>query len=85
MPVAAVPVAQPPARLADSPGAHLHDQAALLGHRKELVGREQPALGMLPADERLGSDHLAVFEVHDGLVEEPQLPALQPALKLLLD
>ena len=35
--VAAVPVAQPPARLADRPGAHLHDQAALLGDRKELV------------------------------------------------
>ena len=37
--VAAVPVAQPAARLADRPRAHLHDQAALLGDRKELVRR----------------------------------------------
>ena len=83
--VAAVPVAQPPTGLADRPGAHLHDQAALLGHGKELVRREQSALGVLPADECLGADHLAGVEVHERLVEEPQLATLESVLKLLLD
>ena len=40
---------------------------------------------MLPPDERLGAHHLAVVEVHERLVEEPQLAALESVLKLLLD
>ncbi len=50
-----------------------------------MSGREQAALGVLPADQCLGADHLAVVEVHERLVEEPQLAALETVLELLLD
>src|SRR5215204_4477615 len=40
---------------------------------------------MLPANQRLGADHLAAVEAHERLVEEPQLAALETVLELLLD
>ncbi len=82
---AALPVAQPAAGLPDDPGADVDDQPALLGNVKEGVRREQAALGMLPAEQRLGADQSPRREVDLRLVEEPQLAALEPALKLLLD
>src|ERR1700754_557426 len=48
-----------PARGAEDPLAERDDEVALLGDRDELARAEQPALGMLPADERLDRGHPA--------------------------
>jgi hypothetical protein len=40
---------------------------------------------VLPAHQRLGADHVAAVEVHERLVEEPQLAVVERALELLLD
>ena len=50
---ASIVVAQADARLAQHPFADAFDQARFLGNRDELVGRDQPALGVLPAQQRL--------------------------------
>ena len=47
-------------RLAQHPLADRQHQAALLGHRDELVGHQQAALRVVPADQRLGADQRAV-------------------------
>ena len=48
------------AGLAQDPFADRDDEAALLGERNEVAGRDQAALRMLPAHQRLEADDLAV-------------------------
>ena len=67
------------AGLAQGPRADLQDQGALLGDRDELARREQPALGVLPAHERLDRVQRAAVERHDRLVVEPQLSGVERA------
>ncbi len=45
-----------PARLLDHPRADRHDEPGLLGDVDELAGHEQPALGMVPSQQRLDAD-----------------------------
>ena len=42
-----------------------HDQSGTFGDRHELVGRDVAVLRMVPADQRLGADHLARAEVDE--------------------
>ena len=56
------------------PFAQGHDQADLLGNRDEFGGRDQAALGMLPADQRLAAGDPSVLEVDERLVVELELP-----------
>ena len=56
------------AGLAEDPAADRQDRAVLLGDLDELVGHDQAALGMLPADERLDAGEPAGREVDDRLV-----------------
>ena len=44
-------------RLGDDPRADRPDQPVLLGERDETVGRDVPALGMPPAQQRLHREH----------------------------
>ena len=44
---------------------------------RKAAGREQPAGRVLPADERLVAEQRLVAQVHDRLVEEPQLLVVQ--------
>src|SRR5205814_10252363 len=74
--LADAPCAGLPARLVQDPLAELVDQARLLSQRDEVGGRDQALPGMLPANERLESDHRSVCEIHDRLVVENELPAL---------
>ena len=62
--------------------AEVDDEAALLGDPEELVGAEQPALGMLPADERLERLDRAGRERDDRLVVDDDLVALERAAQL---
>ena len=53
--------------------ADRHDQPGLLGQRDELAGRDEAALRVLPAHERLGGDHVAGGEAGDRLVLDREL------------
>ena len=60
-----------PADLVDDPEADLVDEAGGLGGGDELVRRHEPALGIVPPDERLHpGDHSAVDVVHRLVVED---------------
>ena len=53
---------------AQHPLAERDDQAGLLGERDELAGRDQAALRMVPAHQRLEAADPAVLEANDRLV-----------------
>ena len=62
------------------------DRAGLLGDRDELAGRDEPALGVVPARQRLDADDLAAVERDDRLVVGDQLVAeLERAAQVVLD
>ena len=63
------------------PFADRHDQADFLGERDELVGRDQPALGMVPAQQRLEAGDLAGLQVDERLVVELELAAWRARLR----
>ena len=65
------------ARLLEHLQPQLGDQPGLLGDRDELERRDHPALGMLPADERLGRDRVAGGEVDHRLIPGLELAALE--------
>ena len=73
------------ARLLEHPRADRHDEPGLLGQVDELVRRDQPALGVLPAHQRLGARRsVAVGERDDRLVEDAELVALERAVQRVL-
>jgi hypothetical protein len=74
-----------PAGLAQHPAADRHDQAGLLGERDELERRHEPALGVVPAHERLDAGDPAVVELDDRLVVELELAVLERALQVGLE
>ena len=75
--VASCQLPRGPAGLPQHEVAQGEDEAGLLGQGDELVRREQAALGMLPAHERLEADRALGRERDDRLVDEPQLVALE--------
>ena len=64
------------------PGAELGGEPVVLGGGEEGGRRQQPAGGVLPADERLVAEQRLVGQVDDRLVEEPQLLVLQRVLEV---
>ena len=62
-------------------GEHPHD-AGLLGQRNELVRREQPALRVLPANERLHVGDGAGVEVDERLVVHDELAQIDGVAQL---
>ncbi len=65
--------AQLSAGLFQHPAAHRNDQPALLGELDELVRRQQPALGMLPADQRFHAADQPRAQLELGLVVEARV------------
>ena len=72
------------ARLVDDPVADGDDEPALLRQRQEAGRRDGTMLRVLPAQQGLGSDHLAATGTVFGLVVQGQLPPLQGVLQLLV-
>src|SRR5882724_9646928 len=72
-----LPLLHLPAGLPDHPGADLHDQPRLLRQRDEFQRLHQPALRMLPAQERLGAGDPPAVERDHRLVLGMELAALQ--------
>ena len=71
-------------RLRQHPAADRPDQVGLLGDRDELAGCHQPALGVRPADERLEVLGLATLQLHQRLVVQAELVALDGQAQLAL-
>ena len=67
------------ARARQQLAAERHDHAALLGERDEDVGGDGPALAVRPARERLDAAQPAVAHVHDRLVVQLDLVAVDRA------
>ena len=65
------------------PLAQRQDQARFFGQWNEFARRNQPALRMLPAHQRLSADGLAL-RVHLHLIEQQQLVFLQRGAQVLL-
>ena len=72
-----LPLAHAGARGLEYPQAQRHDDPGLLRELDELVGREQPPLRVLPAHERLDTDHAPVVELDDRLVVEAEVLFLE--------
>ena len=66
----------------EDPAGELRDRAGPLGERHELVGLQQPVLGVLPAHERLGAGDVVPLERHLRLVVQDELVALDRAPQL---
>ena len=73
-----------PARLAQHPRPEWTDQGVGLGQRDELVWQQQPALGVVPADQRLGTGEAAAAKIKLRLVVQYELAALQRQAQLTL-
>lgn len=78
------PAAHLAARLIDDPVADGDDESALLRQGQEAGRRDGPLLRVLPAQQGLGTDHLAATGSVFGLVVQGELPPLQGVLQLLL-
>ena len=63
-----------PQRFVDHVQGERTDQAGLLSEGDERVRIQQPALGVLPPDQRLDGGHVAVGQRRLGLVVQDQLP-----------
>ncbi len=74
-----LPAVHLPARLAQHPLAERDDHAGLFRDRDEVYRRDEAALRVLPADERLEAAQAEVFERDDGLVVEHELVAFERA------
>src|SRR5437868_11106308 len=70
-------------RLAHDPAADLDDQAALLQYRDEGSRGDQAFARMIPAQQRLGTDHSAVAEAHDRLVMQDEFAVVERPPQLL--
>ena len=58
------------------------DAAGLFGDGDEFIGRDQSALRMLPADQRLEACQPPGFERHDGLILNEELAAINGAAQV---
>ena len=73
------------ARLPQDPGAERRHELGLLADVDELLGQQQPALGVTPADERLEGDRRPGAQVDDRLVVQLEVAAAERGAQLLLD
>jgi hypothetical protein len=78
---AGVPGRRLPAGLAQHQAVDVDHEAGLLGDRDELGGRHQDAVRPRPSHQRLGRAHPPGTQVHDRLVVDDQLLALDGAAK----
>ena len=83
--VSACSCGQPPAGLLEHPAPDRQDQVGLLGDGDELRGRDEPALGMAPADERLEAAQLAARQADQRLQVQLELAVGDRAAQLVLD
>jgi hypothetical protein len=67
------PLEHLPGERADDPVADRLEQAHLLGGGDEVVGEDEPAVGVVPAQQRLHGGETAAGELHDRLVVEDEL------------
>ena len=74
-----------PAGVLEHEAVDLEDAAGLLGDVDEVAGRHAPALGVVPAHERLGGGHVAGGQLDDRLQLDDELAALGRALEVLLE
>jgi hypothetical protein len=72
-------------RGSEHPLADSGDQAAFLGKRNELVGRDRAAGRMGPADKRLEPANFLAGGADDRLVGDPQLAALDRLPKIVFE
>src|SRR5207253_5420386 len=70
------------ARGLEHPPPERDDETALLGERDEVERRDHPALGMLPAHERLEARDPLGLEGYERLVVQHELVVLERALQL---
>jgi hypothetical protein len=70
---------------AEDPVADRDDEPRVLGHRDELVGRDDAPHRVLPSHEGFDSDDAARGERHDRLVVKAQLLALEGAAQVGLE
>ncbi len=71
--------------LAQHPLADGQNHARLLRLRNELHGWHQAAIGITPAQQRLGADHATALQIHLRLVEELELLGIQGAAQRPLE
>ena len=79
---ASAPRCAPPPRSPTSPICTIRPVSSAIGMNS--AGRDQAALGVLPAHQRLGADAARVGEPDDRLEEEPELAALERAVHRVL-
>jgi hypothetical protein len=72
------------ARLLQHPFPDRHDEPGVLSDSDECIRSEEPPLWMFPANERLGPDDISGRQVHDGLVHETQLVAVDRTVQGVL-
>ena len=73
------------AGLPEDPGADVDDHPALLEQRDEVVGLDDPAPRLAPADQRLDPRRRHAREVEGRLVDEEELLVLERALEVHLE
>jgi hypothetical protein len=72
------------AGLLEHPRSEREDQTTVLGELDELGGGEDSPLGVVPPDERLGSDDAVITYRDDRLVVEPKLVPIDGSSQLVL-
>ena len=72
-------------RLVNDPISERDNQSGLLGHGKELAGRDDATPGVAPAQQRLVSGYFAGREIGDRLVIEIEFAAVQGFAEIHLD
>jgi hypothetical protein len=70
---ALLPFGQLPARFDQNPATEEDDEVASLGDGNELVRRDEPAFGMIPANKRLETAEVTVAGRDNWLVVDDEL------------
>jgi len=81
----ALPGVHLPAGLFQHPVANLQDHAILFGEGNKVFGRYVAKRGVMPADQRFGTDQFMGREAQFGLVVEAQLIALDGAAQFVFE
>lgn len=69
----------------DDPFTHLNDQLFLFCHGDELSGRDQPARGMLPANQGFKPNHFLRQGIHLRLIMENELVVGDGSTQILFE
>src|SRR5213079_1071039 len=72
------------AGFADHPLPNGEEQSKIFRGFQEFIGRNQPLLRMLPAQQSFESDSLICIEVNNRLITELELPSIERCLQLAL-